>query len=104
MQDAAGDSEPARPEDRNNNYRSIESNLMSLIDQVRTGIGLIESAIAREAPFGDHETAAGVIVLDDVTPRYTNAKAALSACNASLDVALHSFRDVRTSEYSPGAR
>jgi hypothetical protein len=50
---------------------------------------LIEAAITREAPLGNQEVAANVIVLDDVTPRYARAKAALSASSAGLGVAVH---------------
>jgi hypothetical protein len=35
--------------------------------------------------------------LDDVTPRYVRANAALSTCNAGLGVALHLVRDIRNS-------
>jgi hypothetical protein len=37
---------------------------------------LIELALAREAPRGGEESAANVVILDDVMPRY----GALSAC------------------------
>ena len=57
---------------------------------------LIESAIAGEASLGDQETAADIVVLDDVTPRYVRANAALNACSVGLDVALDLLRDVRT--------
>ena len=51
---------------------------------------LLEAAIARESAPGNQEAAGNVFVLDDVTPRYVKANAALNACNAGLGVALHS--------------
>jgi hypothetical protein len=43
-------------------------------------------------------------VLDDVTPRYVRANAALNACNAGLGVALHLLQDIRSSKQeTPGA-
>jgi hypothetical protein len=37
------------------------------------------------------------VVLDDITPRYAKATAALRACNASLGVALQFLPDTKTS-------
>jgi len=34
------------------------------------------------------------VVLDDVTPRYARATAALNACNIGLGAALHSLLDI----------
>jgi hypothetical protein len=56
---------------------------------------LIESAIASETSSGSHDVAANVVVLDDVTPRYVKAGAALKACDAGLGVALHFLLDTR---------
>jgi hypothetical protein len=68
-------------------YRSIVSDLMSLIEHVQMAIRLVETAMAREASLIDAQD--DVIVLDDVTPGYAKADAALNACSARLDAALH---------------
>ena len=88
---------------RGDSHSSIISNLGSLVEQVRANMALIESAIASEASPGNPETAADIAVLDDVTPCYVQANAALSACNASLGVALHLLRDIRASKPEAGA-
>jgi hypothetical protein len=85
-------------DDLNYNYRSIVSHLVSLIEHVQASIKSIESAIVRESPADDLEIAANVIVLDDVTPHYLKAGAALNTCNAGLGVALHVLLDARTSQ------
>ena len=84
MQNATSGGASLRSDDRNDDDRSIASHLVTLIGQVQANIGLIESAIAREPFPGNQEIAANVIVLDDVTPRYAKAHAALSACSANL--------------------
>ena len=84
---------PAASEDRIDLHHVIVSDLMSLIEGVRAGMELIESAIAREAPLGNQEIATDVVVLDDVTPGYAKAAAALNACNASLGAALQTLLD-----------
>jgi hypothetical protein len=67
-------------------YRSVVADLMSLIEQVQTAIRQVELAIAREISFVDAQD--DVIVLDDVTPGYVKADAALNACSAKLGAAL----------------
>jgi hypothetical protein len=52
--------------------------------------------MVRETSPGSQENAANVIVLDDVSPRYVKATAALKACDANLGIALHSLLDSRT--------
>ena len=94
MQNTA-DHGSVRSDNRNDCYSSIVSNLGSLVEQVRANMKLIESAIA--ASLGNQETAANIIVLDDVTPRYLRANAALNACSVGLGIALDLLRDVRTS-------
>jgi hypothetical protein len=69
-------------------YRSIVSELASLIEHVQASTKLIESAIAGEASPDNLENSSNVAVLDDVTPRYIRASAALNACNAKLGAAL----------------
>ena len=97
MQNAADGSIAIEPEDRNDAYGSVVSDLVSLIDHVQASMTLIESAIAREISVGNQETSANVVVLDDVTPPYVRATAALEACDANLAVALHSLLDSRAS-------
>ena len=58
---------------------------------------VIGSAI-RSALLTLQEMAANVVVLDDVTPRYLKAGAALKACDAGLGVALHFLREPTVSE------
>jgi hypothetical protein len=88
-----------RSDDRNDGDRPIVSELVSLIEHVRAGMKLIESAIAMEPALSDPEVSANIVVLDDVTPRYQNARAALKTCNTSLEVTLHLLRDTKTSQH-----
>ena len=97
MQDMAG-SYP-RPDSRNDNYFSIVSDLMSLAAHIQASMNMLETAIARELPAGDPEAYENVVVLDDVTPCYVKANAALHACKAGLGAALHCMRDTETPEY-----
>jgi len=77
-------------------YRSIVSELMCLIAHVEASIELIESATAREpAPV---EVDAEFVVLDDVTPRYVKANAALESCRARLGVAVNVLRMTKLAE------
>jgi hypothetical protein len=92
MQNAASDaSTPSGGQ--NDSYNSIVSDLVSLIAHVQASIKQIETVIAAEAPLGDQEISADVVVLDDVTPRYVKAGAALNTCHAGLGVALHFLMD-----------
>jgi hypothetical protein len=100
MQNAEGGDVSFQFDDRDYSYRSIVSDLVSLIEHVQASIELIESAIVRESPSGDPE-GVNIIVLDDITPRYVTAGAALNACNAGLGVALHVLLDTRTSQETP---
>ena len=94
------------PEARNEAYRSVVSDVISLIEHVQASLRLIEQEIARETASDSEETSANVIVLDDVTPPYVRATAALNACDANLAIALHSLLDSktfsRTSEHGTG--
>ena len=98
MPNAAGGSASIQA-GRNDSYRSIVSDLASLIEHVQASVRLIESAIASEAPLGNQEIAGNIVVLDDVTPRYVKANAALSTCSADLGVALHFLLDTKTSRH-----
>jgi hypothetical protein len=97
MQDPASGSPIDPSEDRNENYHSIVSELVSLIEHVQASTKLLESAIASEAA-SDGQEAANVVILDDVTPRYAQASAALNSCNAGLSVALHILQDTETAK------
>ena len=96
MPDAAGG--VAKIDNRDDSYRVIVSDLMSLIEQVRNCTKLVELAIASEA-IPDQEVAAKFVVLDDITPRYARATTALNSCTAGLTMALHFLRDTGTSEH-----
>jgi hypothetical protein len=87
MQDAAGGGTSVETGSRDDSDRSIASDLAALIEHVQASMRLIESAIARETSSGSHDIAANIIVLDDVTPRYMKAGAALKACDAGLGIA-----------------
>lgn len=104
MQNAESSDASFQFDDLNYNYRSIVSDLVSLIEHVHASIKLIESAIVRESPPGDLEVAANVIVLDDVTPRYLKAGAALNNCSAGLGIALHVLLDAKSSQDETSAR
>ena len=92
MQNAAGGGIEREPHDQNDAYRSVVSDLISLIEHVRASSRLIETAIARETSAGQ-DSAANVVVLDDVSPRYMKAAATLQACDINLATALHSLLD-----------
>jgi hypothetical protein len=78
---------------RDDSFGSIVTDLISLIGHVQASINLIEAAIVREGTPGDQDNAVDVVVLDDVTPCYAKANAALIACNVSLSTALQSLLD-----------
>jgi hypothetical protein len=73
-------------------YRSVVSDLTSLIERVQTAIRQVEEAIACEVSPGN-QALDDVVVLDDVTPSYMKADAALNACSARLGAALHVLLD-----------
>jgi hypothetical protein len=96
MQNSADGGLPAPSEGLNDGFASIVSNLVSLVQHIQASIELIETAMDQESHAGDHEIGADIVVLDDVTPRYVKATAALSACNTSLGVALQFLPDTKT--------
>jgi hypothetical protein len=96
MQNAAGDGIAFGPDGQDDSYRSVVSDLVSLIEHVQASLRLIEQAMVPETSFGGQE-AANVVVLDDVSPRYARAAAALKACDANLGIALHFLLDSPTS-------
>ena len=97
---AGGTSAPSS--DRNGLHGTIISDLECLIECVRTSMELIDAAIAEEAPLGYQEIAGNVIVLDDVTPAYVKARAALNSCEAHLGAALRFLGDTRTPQAGTG--
>jgi hypothetical protein len=101
MQSAA-DRISVQSDNRNNSHCSIISNLDSLVEQVRASMKLIESVIAEASPVHQDATS-NIVVLDDVTPHYVRANAALSTCNAGLGVALYLLQHIRTSKQEPRA-
>lgn len=102
MQAAADGGVPGPCGDRNEGHHSIVSELVLLIEHVQAGMKQLEAAIARESVPGNQDAAGNVFVLDDVTPRYVKASAALNACNAGLGVALHHLLDARTPRHHAG--
>ena len=86
MQIALAGDDMVPPEDGDAGFYAVMSDLVSLIDRVQLSIKLIEAAQAQQGT-ADPELA-DVIVLDDVTPLYAEAGAALDACNAGLTAAL----------------
>ncbi|MGV7219283.1 hypothetical protein [Bradyrhizobium sp. UFLA05-112] len=70
----------------------IAADLRSLIAQIETSIRRIEAAIML-VDACDPPGSIDVFVLDDLTPRYATASAALGACRVGLDVALKSLSD-----------
>jgi len=93
MQNATTDAVKLAPHDQNDACRAIVSNLFSLIEHVQSSLRLIERAIAAEVAAGGQESSANVIVLDDVSPRYMKASAALQVCDANLGAALRSLTE-----------
>jgi hypothetical protein len=96
MQSAAGDGIAFGPDGQNDGYRSVVSDLVGLIEHVQASLRLIEQTMVRESSPGGEEHAANVVVLDDVSPRYLKAAAALKACDANLGIALDFLLDSRT--------
>jgi len=88
-----------QPDDRNDAYHSVVTDLVSLIGHVQASLRLVEQAIAREASAGSRE--ADIIVLDDVTPPFVKAAEALKACDADLGIALRSLLDSKAPEHHP---
>jgi hypothetical protein len=89
MQNAAGDTTHSATLDQT--YRSVVSDLMSLMEHVQVAIRQVEQAIASEDSLSDQQAPDNVVVLDDVMPGYVRADAALNACNAKLGAALHAL-------------
>ena len=101
MQNPQGGGIAIEPDDRNNAYRSVVSDVISLIEHVQASLRLIEQEIARETASGSQDISTNVVVLDDVTPPYVRATVALRACDANLAIALHSLLDPMTPSNTP---
>ena len=97
MRNAAGDGVAQAPHDQNAAYRAVVSDLVSLVEHVQNSLRLIEQTIARETSSemtpGGPESSTNIIVLDDISPRYVKADAALQACDVNLGIALRSLLD-----------
>ena len=105
MQNAAGDGVAQASHDQNAACRAVVSDLVSLVEHVQKSLRLIEQTIAREtspeiSP-GSPESSTNVIVLDDISPRYKKAAAALQACDVNLGIALRSLLDPATAIPKP---
>jgi hypothetical protein len=103
MQHAAADGLAQASHDQNDAYRAVVSDLVSLIEHVQNSLRLIEQMIAAEIPLGNPESSTNVIVLDDVSPRYMKAAAAVQACDVNLGIALRSLLDAEDSDRSATA-
>jgi hypothetical protein len=82
--------------DRNDYHHAIVSDVVSLIERIGATMRLIEAAIGSETSRGHQENAGNVAVLDDVTPRFVRANAALIACSAGLGAAHRLLLETRT--------
>lgn len=75
----------------------IAAELRSLIARIDISVRLIDAAMKPEEvePVPDSAIAGSteIFVLDDVTPRYATASAALNACRAGLGHALQSLSE-----------
>lgn len=95
MQKVVGGGTQPRPVGQNETYHAVVSDLVSVMEQVRKSLKLIESEIASGSPL-EQGGSDDIVVLDDVTPGYTRAYAALRECDAGLSVALYLLRDSLT--------
>ena len=91
MQSAVGNGVAQPPHVRNDACRAVISDLVSLVEHVQNSLRLIEQTIAWEASPGNPESSINVIVLDDVSPRYMKAAAAVQACDIKSGIALHAL-------------
>jgi hypothetical protein len=89
MQNVTNDN--PRSTDGNESCRSVVTNLATLIEHLDASRKLLELAIIRETAHGGLDVREEFVVLDDVTPCYLSADAALNACNAALATTLRSL-------------
>jgi hypothetical protein len=97
MRNVALDSLAARHESPNEGIRSAVSDLVSIVEQVQSSMRAIEAAIVREAASNNPQPDSSIVILDDLTPRYLEAIAALSACDVKLGLALEFLLDATRS-------
>jgi len=97
MQNAVDGGVSVPSDGQNDGHPSIVLDLVSLIERVQASMRLLDTAIAREATLGGQDLASNIVVLDDVTPRYVSANAALGTCKAGLGMALHFLLDPNAS-------
>ncbi|MDA9488588.1 hypothetical protein [Bradyrhizobium sp. CCBAU 11361] len=71
----------------------IAADLRCLIAQIESSMRLIDAAMIDAGDSGDQAGSTGILVLDDVTPRYATASAALNLCRAGLCRALQYLSD-----------
>jgi hypothetical protein len=97
-----GDVVAQAPHDQNAAYCTVVSDLVSLAEHVQKSLRLIERTIARETSLetspGSPESSTNIVVLDDVSPHYMKAAAALQACDVNLGIALRSLLDSSDSD------
>ena len=92
MQKATGSGAAGQSGDRDDTYRSVVTDLAGLMERLE----LVERAIVVEMSSGKEDVGADIVVLDDVTPGYVKAGAALQACGASPGLALHLLQATMT--------
>ena len=77
----------------------IAADLRALITRIESSMRLIDAAMMEAGVLetgGDPTGSADIFVLDDVTPRYATASAALNACRAGLGHALQCLSESGT--------
>lgn len=92
MQNVASDD--PRSTIRDKSCRSVVANLVNLIEQLSVSRKVLELAIIRDTTQVSPDMDESFIVLDDITPCYLSASAALSVCDATLAVTLHALLGV----------
>lgn len=92
---------PPQSGNRDDMHRAIVAELASVVAHIREGLTLTEQAIASEEAV-EETVADNVTVLDDVTPGYSRAHAALRECDARLGVALRLLQGPITSGAEDG--
>ncbi len=102
MQNAADGGDVPQPESRHDLHDRIVSDMGFLMTQIQASMRLIDAALACDLSSGDEEMPANVVVLDDVTPRYLRANAALNTCRTELGKALYVLQDRLPSQRPTG--
>lgn len=85
----------------NESCHAVVANLVTLIEHLDASRKLLEVAIVREAAHDGLDTHGEFVILDDVTPCYLSADAALNACDAALAVTLHALRGAYPTKVEP---